>query len=57
MIEMLRIYAKGFLENVTTEQAVEKRPSVVLPSFFVIAAYIQVRLTPQDFGCLESRHF
>jgi hypothetical protein len=28
MIEMLRIYSKGFLENVTTEQAVEKCPFV-----------------------------
>jgi hypothetical protein len=57
MIEMLRIYSKDFLENVTTEQAVEKRPSAAFPSSFVVAAYIQVRLTPQDFGCLASGHF
>jgi len=31
-------------------QAVEKRPSAALPSSFVVATYIQVRLTPQDFG-------
>jgi hypothetical protein len=78
MIEMLRIYSKGCLENVTIEQAVEKRPSAALsgrltisaawqkvapyssrrhPSSFVVAAYIQVRLTPQDFGRLASGHF
>jgi hypothetical protein len=39
------------------QQAVEKRPSAALPSSFVVAAYIQVRLTPQDFGCLASGHF
>ena len=57
MIEMLRIYSKGFPENVAIEQAVEKRPSAALPSSFVVAAYIQVRLTPKDFGRLASGHF
>jgi hypothetical protein len=52
--------AKGGLKSlfgVTSSQAVEKRPSAVFPSSFVVAAYIQVRLTPQDFGCLASGHF
>jgi hypothetical protein len=40
MIEMLRIYSKGVLGNVTTEQAVEKRPSAAFPSSFVAAAYV-----------------
>ena len=43
--------------GVKSLQAVEKRPSAAFPSSFVIAAYIQVRLTPQDFGCLASGHF
>jgi hypothetical protein len=34
-------------------QAAEKRPSAALPSPFVVAAYNQVRLTPQD--CLPDR--
>jgi hypothetical protein len=34
-------------------QAAEKRPSAALLSSFVVAAYIQVRLTPQD--CLPER--
>jgi hypothetical protein len=34
-------------------QAAEKRPFAALPSFFVVAAYIQIRLTPQD--CLPDR--
>jgi hypothetical protein len=34
-------------------QAVEKRPSAAFPLSFVVAAYIQVRLTPQD--CLPDR--
>jgi hypothetical protein len=42
-------------------QAVEKRPSVPrfagFPSSFVVAAYIQVRLTPQDFGRPRKRDF
>jgi hypothetical protein len=29
----------------------------VLPSSFVVAAYIQVRLTPQDFGRPRKRDF
>jgi hypothetical protein len=29
-------------------QAAEKRPSAAFPSSFVVAAYIQVRLIPQD---------
>jgi len=40
-----------------SSQAVEKRPSAALPSSFVVAAYIQVRLTPQDFGCPRKRDF
>jgi hypothetical protein len=35
------------------KQAAEKRPSVAFPSSFVAAAYIPVRLTPQD--CLPDR--
>jgi hypothetical protein len=35
------------------EQAAEKRPSAALPSSFVVAVYIQVRLTPRD--CLPER--
>jgi hypothetical protein len=38
-------------------QAVEKRPSAAFPSSFIVATYIQVRLTPQDFGSLASGHF
>jgi len=38
-------------------QAVEKRPSAAFPSSLVVATYIQVRLTPQDFGRLASGHF
>jgi hypothetical protein len=38
-------------------QAAEKRPSTALPSSFVIAAYIQVRLISKDFGRLVSGHF
>jgi hypothetical protein len=43
--------------EVKTEEAVEKRPAAAFPSSFVVAAYIQVRLTPQDFGRLASGHF
>jgi hypothetical protein len=43
--------------NVNPLQAVEKRPSAAFPSSFVVAAYIQVRLTPQDFGRLAPGHF
>jgi hypothetical protein len=39
------------------EQADEKYPSALLPSSFVIAAYFDVRLTPQAFGRLASGHF
>jgi hypothetical protein len=43
------------------QQAVEKYPSAALPlpagRSFVVAAYKQVRLTPQDFGRLASGHF
>jgi len=35
----------------------EKSPSAALPSSFVIAAYFNVRLIPQDFGRLASGHF
>jgi hypothetical protein len=38
-------------------QAVEKRPSAAFPLSFVVAAYIQVRLTPQDFGRPRKRDF
>jgi hypothetical protein len=38
-------------------QAAEKRPSASFPSSFVIAAYLKVRLIPQDFGSLASGHF
>jgi hypothetical protein len=41
----------------TRQQDAEKRPSAALLSSFVVAAYIQVRLTPQDFEGLASRHF
>jgi hypothetical protein len=34
-------------------QAVEKRPSASFPSSIVIAAYVQVRLIPGDFGALH----
>ena len=34
-------------------QDAEKRPSPSFPSSFVFAAYVQVRLTPQDFACLR----
>jgi hypothetical protein len=44
-------------ENVNPIQAAEKRPSAVLPSSFVVAAYVQVRLTPQDLGRLASGPF
>jgi hypothetical protein len=39
------------------QQAAEKRPSAAFPSSFVIAAYVQVRLIPQDIGRLASGHF
>jgi hypothetical protein len=38
-------------------QAAEKRPSAAFPSSFVVAAYPEVRLTPQAFGSLASGHF
>jgi hypothetical protein len=38
-------------------QAAEKGPSTALPLSFVVAAYIQVRLTPQDFGRPRKRDF
>jgi hypothetical protein len=38
-------------------QAVEKSPSAALRSSFVIAAYLKVRLIPQDFSCLASCGF
>jgi hypothetical protein len=34
-------------------QAAEKRPSAAFPSSFVVAAYIQVRLTPKISGALH----
>jgi hypothetical protein len=41
-------------KGVTPSQAVEKRPSAAFPSSFVVATYIQLRLTPQDFACLPQ---
>jgi hypothetical protein len=38
-------------------QVAEKRPSIALPSPFVVATYYDVRLTPQDFGRLVSERF
>jgi hypothetical protein len=40
-----------------TLQAAEKRPSAAFPSSFVVAAYVQVRLTRQDFGRIASGLF
>jgi len=39
------------------QQAAEKSPSAAFPSSFVVAAYLEVRLTPQGFGRLASGHF
>ena len=39
------------------QQAVGKYPSAAFPSPFVVAAYKQVRLTPQDFGRSRKRDF
>jgi hypothetical protein len=39
------------------QQVAEKCPSAAFPSSFVVAAYSQVRLTPQDFGSLASAPF
>jgi len=36
------------------EQVAEKGPSAAFPSSFVVAAYKQVRLTPQDFGAFPD---
>ncbi len=49
----------GTVEDTRLEiqQAAEKRPSATFPSSFVVAAYVQVRLTPQGFGGLASGHF
>ena len=41
----------------TSLQDAEKRPSAAFPSSFVVAAYLQVRLTPLDFGSLAVGHF
>jgi hypothetical protein len=41
----------------TLWEAAEKRPSASFLSSFVIAAYVQVRLIPQDFESLASGHF
>jgi len=38
-------------------QVAEKWPSAAFPSSLVVAAYSQVRLTPQDFGSLASGLF
>jgi hypothetical protein len=38
-------------------QVAEKWPSAAFSSSFVIAAYNQVRFTPQDFGGLASGLF
>ena len=49
----------GTVEDTCLEiqQAAEKSPSAALPSPFVLAAYLQVRLSPQAFGRLASGHF
>jgi hypothetical protein len=46
-----------YRHGMSSEQAAEKRPSAAFPSSFVIAAYHQVRLTPQDFGSSRKRDF
>jgi hypothetical protein len=38
----------------TLQQDAEKRRSTSFPSSFVVATYIQVRLTPQGFACLRE---
>jgi hypothetical protein len=38
-------------------QVAEKHPPAALPSSIVVAAYIQVRLAPQNFGRLASGRF
>jgi hypothetical protein len=47
----LRIRIKGI------NRLLKKRPSAAFLSSFVIAAYIEVRPTPQDFEGLASGHF
>jgi hypothetical protein len=43
--------------DIADQQAVEKHPSAASRSFFVIAAYWNVRIIPQDFACLASGCF
>jgi len=43
--------------GVNHEQDAEKHPSAALLSSFIVAAYLQVRLTPQDFGSSRRRDF
>jgi len=38
-------------------EGAEKRPSAAFPSSLVVAAYVQVRLAPRDFGGLAPGHF
>jgi hypothetical protein len=45
------------VEIVNTGQVAEKWPSAAFLSSFVVAAYSQVRLTPQDFGGPRRRDF
>jgi hypothetical protein len=47
---------KGLMA-LSLEQAVEKHPSALLRSSFVIAAYGKVRRIPQDFARLASGCF
>ncbi|MCJ7545775.1 MAG: hypothetical protein MUP30_02940 [Deltaproteobacteria bacterium] len=48
-------YVKWLKHCVT--RAVEKSPSAAFLSSFVVATYVLVRLTPQDFEGLASGHF
>src|SRR5574340_38940 len=41
-------------DTASPPQTVEKCPSAAFPSSFVVATYLKVRLTPQNFGCLAS---
>ena len=43
--------------GIKSSQAVEKRPSTAFLSSFVVAAYLQVRLTPQNFEGPRKRDF
>jgi hypothetical protein len=53
LMEILRDISR-LLKNAP---AYRRQASAALSSSFVVAAYVQVRLTPQDFGSLASGHF